>query len=169
MIIRLLMILTFSMFLSSCSRPISVNDMNAFTNATGIIGVFRQPIGFCSGGYSQWITVNDTKIFVKPTWTSRQDNLFSKSLEPGKASIETYSFGCGNTITTINLSKEKGSKKYPTLIVPKKGFCKVVISLMKGDPFFSKNDELLEEFFDKEKIEAIASEIPYCEIENLGS
>ena len=161
MLTRLFILLTATILLSSCANTIKVNDKETFKNGTGIIGAFRQPIGFCSGGYAQSIRINGTNVYVKPTWTSRQDNLFSKKLEPGKASIESYFYGCASTLTTIKFK----TNYFPSMIIPEKGFCKVVVSIGSGGYYYSKNDELLNTLFEEEEIEVHPDDIPYCEVE----
>lgn len=64
MLTRLFILLTATILLSSCANTIKVNDKETFKNGTGIIGAFRQPIGFCSGGYAQSIKINGTNVYV---------------------------------------------------------------------------------------------------------
>lgn len=158
---RLFMLLTASILLSSCANTIKVKDKKTLENATGIIAVFRQPIGFCSGGYAQFIDINGVTVTVKPIWTTRQDNLFSKKLKPGKASIESYLYGCAYTLTTIKFD----TNYFPSLIIPEKGFCKVVISMTNEGYQYSKNDNLLMNHFFKENIKMNPNDVPYCEVE----
>ena len=150
--------------LTSCANTIKVRAANDMMNKSGVIGVFRQPIGFCSGGYAQRISINGSKVVVKPTWTSNQDNVFSIYLDPGIADIEKYSYGCGSILTTVTF-KDK-SNNVPTFIVPKVGFCKIVISLLKGSKFFEQDDDLILSLLDREKIGIEFERIPYCEIQN---
>ncbi len=51
------------------------------------------------------------------------------------------------------------------MIIPEKGFCKVVISIGNGGYYYSKNDELLNTLFEEEEIEVHPDDIPYCEVE----
>ena len=150
-------ILSACVLMTSCAQSLSVSKKETFEQKSGIIGVFRQPVGFCSGGYQQQIKLGGERVIVKPTWTSEQDNLFSAYIEPGKADLEYYRFSCGLTETTLTLKEKHG------VVVPQKGFCKIAISFLKNDELFSKNDVLLFNHFKKEEVAVEFDDIPYCE------
>ena len=144
--------------LAACAQSLSVANKETFdAPKTGVIGVFRQPVGFCSGGYQQQMVLGGEKIIVKPTWTSAQDNLFSAYVNPGKADFTSYHYACGYTSTTLTAKESHG------LVVPEKGFCKIAISFLKGDEQFSQNDSLLQAIFSKENVAIPFNDIPYCE------
>lgn len=146
------------LLLIGCAQSLSVSNMNTFaSNKSGVIGVFRQPVGFCSGGYQQQIILGGEKIIVKPTWTSAQDNLFSAYIEPGQAEFVSYHYACGMTSTTLTPNFSKG------IIIPENGFCKITMSFLKGDSLFSKNDSLLQAHFIKQGVAIPFNDIPYCE------
>ena len=154
---RLLGILSACVLMTSCAQSLSVSKKETFEQKSGVIGLFRQPDGFCSGGYQQQIKLGGEKIIVKPTWTSEQDNLFSAYIEPGKADLESYRYSCGFTETTLTLAEKHG------VVVPQNGFCKIVISFLNNDELFSKNEVLLFNHFKKEEVAASFEDIPYCE------
>ena len=152
------LILAACILLTACAQSLSVSNKDTFNAPkTGVVGVFRQPIGFCSGGYKQQIKLGGEKIVAKPTWTSDQDNLFSAYIAPGKADLEEYRYGCGNVLTTLTLKEKHG------VIIPQNGFCKIAISFLKGDELFSQNDALLREYFAKEHVAVPFDDMPYCE------
>lgn len=155
--LKLFGILSACVLMTSCAQSLSVSKKETFEQKSGIIGVFRQPVGFCSGGYQQQIKLGGEKVIVKPTWTSEQDNLFSAYIEPGKANLESYRYSCGFTETTLTLAEKHG------VVVPQKGFCKIVISFLKNDELFSKNDVLLYNHFKREEVAVESDDIPYCE------
>lgn len=143
--------------MTSCAQSLSVSKKETFEQKSGVIGVFRQPVGFCSGGYQQQIMLGGEKVIVKPTWTSEQDNLFSAYIQPGKADLESYRYSCGFTQTTLSPKEKHG------VVIPQNGFCKIVISFLENDELFSKNDVLLFNHFKKEEVAAEFDNIPYCE------
>ena len=50
------LILAACFLLTACAQSLSVANKDTFNAPkTGVVGVFRQPIGFCSGGYKQQI------------------------------------------------------------------------------------------------------------------
>ncbi|NLO24269.1 MAG: hypothetical protein GX116_08090 [Fibrobacter sp.] len=51
------------------------------------------------------------------------------------------------------------------MIIPEKGFCKVVISMTNEGYQYSKNDNLLMNHFFKENIKMNPNDVPYCEVE----
>ena len=155
--LKLLGILSACVLMTSCAQSLSVSKKETFEQKSGVIGVFRQPIGFCSGGYKQQIKLGGEKIVAKPTWTSDQDNLFSAYIAPGKADLEEYRYGCGSVLTTLTLKEKHG------VIIPQNGFCKIAISFLKGDELFSQNDALLREYFAKEHVAVPFDDMPYCE------
>ncbi|MBQ7078556.1 MAG: hypothetical protein IJM92_02575 [Fibrobacter sp.] len=150
-------ILSACVLMTSCAQSLSVSKKETFEQKSGIIGVFRQPVGFCSGGYQQQIKLGGEKIIVKPTWTSEQDNLFSAYIQPGNADLESYRYSCGFTETTLKPIEKHG------VVIPQNGFCKIVISFLNNDELFSKNEVLLFNHFKKEEVAKDLEEIPYCE------
>lgn len=143
--------------LTSCAQSLSVSKKDTFApQKTGVIGVFRQPVGFCSGGYQQQARLGGESIIVKPTWTTEQDNLFSAYISPGMADFESYRYSCGIVQTTLTPRQRHG------VVIPKDGFCKITMSFLKNDELFSQNDSLLQAHFDKEKVAVPFEDIPYC-------
>ena len=63
-----------------------------------------------------------------------------------------------------------GNERFPTsVVIPEKGFCKVVISFMEGDKLFSYNGDILSDQFAKAEVAVNTDSIPYCEIrDNKG-
>ncbi|MBR6451050.1 MAG: hypothetical protein IKS96_14165 [Fibrobacter sp.] len=155
--IKFLGLLSACVLMTSCAQSLSVSKKETFEQKSGVIGVFRQPVGFCSGGYQQQIKLGGEKVIVKPTWTSEQDNLFSAYIQPGKADLESYRYSCGFTQTTLSLKEKHG------VVIPQNGFCKIVMSFLENDEFFSKNDVLLFNQFKKEEVAVEFDDIPYCE------
>lgn len=155
--IKFLGLLSACVLMTSCAQSLSVSKKETFEQKSGVIGVFRQPVGFCSGGYQQQIKLGGEKVIVKPTWTSEQDNLFSAYIQPGKADLESYRYSCGFTQTTLSLKEKHG------VVIPQNGFCKVVMSFLENDELFSKNDVLLFNQFKKEEVAVEFDDIPYCE------
>ena len=51
--------------MTSCAQSLSVSKKETFEQKSGVIGVFRQPVGFCSGGYQQQIMLGGEKVIVK--------------------------------------------------------------------------------------------------------
>ncbi|MCF0222353.1 MAG: hypothetical protein HUK19_08670 [Fibrobacter sp.] len=152
-------ILFAAVLLGGCAQSLNVSKKKTFepgNSKTGIIGVFRQPVGFCSGGYQQRITLGGEAVVAKPTWTSKQDNIFSAYIEPGEADLQEYRFSCGFTQTTLTLKGKHG------VVIPEKGFCKIVISFLKGDELFSESDELLRLHFKENDVAVSFDDIPYC-------
>jgi hypothetical protein len=70
-------------------------------------------------------------------------------------------YGCAYTLTTIKFD----TNYFPSLIIPEKGFCKVVISMTNEGYQYSKNDNLLMNHFFKENIKMNPNDVPYCEVE----
>ena len=152
------LILAACVLLTACAQSLSVANKETFNAPkTGVVGVFRQPVGFCSGGYKQQIKLGGERVVAKPTWTSAQDNLFSAYIAPGQADFSEYRYGCGNILTTLTPREKHG------VVIPQNGFCKITISFLKGDELFSQNDSLLQEFFAKEKVAVPFEDMPYCE------
>lgn len=153
-----LILLGICLFMAACAQSLAVSNKDTFApQKTGVIGVFRQPVGFCSGGYSQNIILGGEKVVAKPTWTSAQDNIFSAYLKPGKADLQQYVFSCGFTQTTLTAREKHG------IIIPENGFCKIVISFLKGEDRFYQQDDLLMEQFKTANVAVPFEEIPYCE------
>lgn len=150
-----------AILLTSCAQSLNVKQKSEFDGQTGIIGVFRQPVGFCSGGYQQQIILGGEKIIVKPTWTSKQDNIFSAHLKSGTAELKQYHYSCGMTSTTLSPKFSAG------VTIPGNGFCKIVISFLPEDVqsgnIFQKNDILLKKFFEEENVAIPYDDIPFCE------
>lgn len=146
-----------TLFFTGCAQSLAVSSKATFESKSGVIGVFRQPLGFCSGGYQQQFYLGGEKIIAKPTWTSAQDNLFSAYIKPGKADLTEYRYGCGLTQTTLTLREKRG------VVVPDRGFCKIVVSFLRQDSLFNKNDFLLRSLFVQEDVAAEYDDIPYCE------
>lgn len=150
-----------AILLTSCAQSLNVKQKSEFDGQTGIIGVFRQPVGFCSGGYQQQIILGGEKIVVKPTWTSSQDNIFSAHLKSGSAELKQYHYSCGMTSTTLSPKFSAG------VTIPGNGFCKIVISFLpedvKSGNIFQKNDILLKKFFEEENVAIPYDDIPFCE------
>ena len=155
--VKFLGILSACFLMTSCAQSLSVSKKETFEQKSGIIGVFRQPVGFCSGGYQQQMKLGGEKIIVKPTWTSEQDNLFSAYIQPGNADLESYHYSCGFTETTLTPTAKHG------VVIPQNGFCKIVMSFLKNDELFSKNEVLLFNHFKKEDVAVEFEDIPYCE------
>lgn len=157
-----LLLIVLVLLLTSCAQSLNVKQKSEFEGQTGIIGVFRQPVGFCSGGYQQQIILGGEKIIVKPTWTSQQDNIFSAHLKSGTAELKQYHYACGMTSTTLTPNFSAG------VSIPGNGFCKIVISFLpedvKSGNIFQKNEVLLKKFFEEEKVAIPYEDIPFCEI-----
>lgn len=151
----------------ACSHNPKLQDQEMFRSKTGVIGVFRQPAFYCSEATPQYITLGDSNVLVKPTWSEEQDNVFVTEQKPGEAKLYSYQYTCGENETKLTLdSAGKGSVG---VVVPESGFCKVVISFVQGDKLFSYNDALLLEMFEKEKVAWPINRIPNCEIiDNSG-
>ena len=152
-------ILLAAVLLGGCAQSLNVKRLDTFEPGdrnTGIIGVFRQPVGFCSGGTQQRITLGGEAVVAKPTWTSEQDNMFSAYIKPGAADLHDYRFSCASTQTTLTLRERHG------VVIPEKGFCKIVISFLKGDKLFSENEELLRLHFKENDVAVSYDDIPYC-------
>jgi len=146
-----------TLFFAACAQSLAVSRSAVFESKSGVIGVFRQPVGFCSGGYQQQINMGGEKIIAKPTWTSAQDNMFSAYIKPGMADLTEYRYGCGMTETEVILKEKHG------VVVPDKGFCKIVISFLRKEKLFDRNDSLLRSFFAAEDVAVNYDDIPYCE------
>ena len=155
--LRLFVLFAVCVFLASCAQSLAVSNKETFApQKTGIIGVFRQPVGFCSGGYKQQITLGGEKILVKPTWTTEQDNLFSAYIKPGDADFGSYVYSCGITQTTVSSKWKRG------VVIPQDGFCKIAMSFLKNDSLFSQDEGLLRDFFLRENVAIPFDDIPWC-------
>lgn len=148
----------------ACARPGHVQNEAEFKGRTGVIGVFRQPAFYCEAT-PHYMHLGDTTVIVKPTWSNEQDNVFFAPLKPGTATLHSYSYDCGSSENKFVLdSGAANSKGASGLIIPDKGFCKIVISFLQGEKLFTHNDALIEEEFQKAKVALKASDIPYCEV-----
>lgn len=160
--IKHLALISIALLLTSCAQSLNVKQKSEFEGQTGIIGVFRQPVGFCSGGYQQQIILGNEKIIVKPTWTSRQDNMFSAHLKSGTAELKQYHYACGMTSTTLSPKFSAG------VSIPGNGFCKIVISFLpedvKNGNIFQKDDVVLKRYFKEERVAIPYEDIPFCEL-----
>lgn len=145
------------LFFAACAQSLAVSRSNVFESKSGVIGVFRQPVGFCSGGYQQQFDMGGEKIIAKPTWTSAQDNMFSAYIKPGMADLTEYRYGCGMIMTEVILKEKHG------VVVPDKGFCKIVVSFLRKEKLLDRNDSLLRSFFVAEDVAVSYDDIPYCE------
>ena len=158
--------LIFAVLLSGCSKGLKPNDPDVYRNKTGIIGVFRQSAFYCGDVMPQFITLGSQKVMVKTGWSNEQDNLFLSEMKPGIAPLYSYEYSCGENDTKLVLdTTDNGKKAFPYAVkIPDKGFCKIVISFLENDNIFSRNDDLLIEFFKKDEVATGFHNIPYCDI-----
>ena len=149
----------------------NVTKAENFEGKTGIIGVFRQPAYYCGEGIPHTIMLGGKSIVVKPAFSSEQENVFFSEMKPGVATLSEYRYTCGEDENTMTLDTTgSGNERFPTsVVIPDKGFCKVVISFMEGDTLFTYNGELLNEQFAKAEVAVNGDSIPFCEIrDNKG-
>ena len=163
----------FAFTLLSCAftRGDNVSKAENFQGKTGIIGVFRQPAYYCGEGIPHTMMLGGKSIIVKPAFSSEQENVFFSEMKPGVATLTEYKYTCGEDESTMTLDTVgAGNERFPTsVVIPEKGFCKVVISFMEGDKLFSYNGDLLAEQFAKADVAVNTDSIPYCEIrDNMG-
>ena len=159
-------ILGISVILLACTQGIRLKDENTFRGKTGVIGVFRQAAFYCSEANPHYIKLGDSTIVVKPTWSEDQDNIFFSELKPGQATLYNYSYNCGENENKFVLDTTTANKGPSGIVIPEKGFCKIVISFVQGERLFSHNDELLAEHFKKSKVALDWANLPYCEVLN---
>ena len=149
----------------------NVTKAENFEGKTGIIGVFRQPAYYCGEGIPHTIMLGGKSIVVKPAFSSEQENVFFSEMKPGVATLSEYRYTCGEDENTMTLDTTgSGNERFPTsVVIPDKGFCKVVISFMEGDTLFTYNGEILNEQFAKAEVAVNGDSIPFCEIrDNKG-
>ena len=158
-------VLAVSLVLLACATG-RFKDESTFRGKTGVIGVFRQSAFYCSEASPHYMKLGDSTVVVKPTWSDEQDNIFFTELKSGPASLYSYSYSCGDNENKFVLDTTSANKGPSGIVIPEKGFCKIVISFVQGERLFSHNDLLLEEEFKKAKVALPASEIPYCEVLN---
>ena len=148
-----------------------VSKAENFQGKTGIIGVFRQPAYYCGEGIPHTIMLGGTSIVVKPAFSSEQENVFFSEMKPGVATLTEYNYTCGENENKMSLDTAgAGNERFPTsVVIPEKGFCKVVISFVEGDKLFSYNGDILNDQFAKAEVAVNTDSIPYCEIrDNRG-
>ena len=153
------------------TRGDNVSKAENFQGKTGIIGVFRQPAYYCGEGIPHTMMLGGKSIIVKPAFSSEQDNVFFSEMKPGIAMLTEYNYTCGEDEKKMALDTTgAGNERFPTsVVIPEKGFCKVVISFMEGDKLFSYNGDLLNEQFAKAEVAVNTDSIPYCEVrDNKG-
>jgi hypothetical protein len=163
----------FALALLGCAftRGDSVSKAENFQGKTGIIGVFRQPAYYCGEGIPHTMTLGGKSIIVKPAFSSEQENVFFSEMKPGVATLTEYRYTCGENENKMELDTTgAGNERFPTsVVIPEKGFCKVVVSFMDGDTLFTYNGELLREQFAKAEVAVNTDSIPYCDIlDNKG-
>ena len=148
------------------TRGDSVSKAENFQGKTGIIGVFRQPAYYCGEGIPHTMVLGGKSIIVKPAFSSEQENVFFSEMKPGVATLTEYNYTCGENENKMALDTVgAGNDRFPTsVVIPEKGFCKVVISFLENDNLFSHNDPLLKEYFEKNQVAAGYPNIPYCDI-----
>lgn len=142
-----------------------------FKGKTGVIGVFRQPAFYCAENIPHYMTLGGTSIVVKPGFSSEQDNLFVGEIKPGTATLTSYSYTCAGQENVLELDTTGSDKErfLTSVVVPEKGFCKVVVSFLEDDKMFSHDGELLKAFFEKEKVALNYDSIPFCDVlDNKG-
>ncbi|PWJ68123.1 MULTISPECIES: hypothetical protein [unclassified Fibrobacter] len=152
--------------LVACASGNKMNKPETFQNKTGVIGVFRQAAFYCSDIAPQYMTLGDSKILVKPSWSSEQDNLFFSEMKPGIATLYSYEYTCSNEETKLVLdTADNGKKAFPVSVkVPESGFCKIVISFLENDNLFNHDDDMLSEQFMQNEVALKYSDVPYCDV-----
>lgn len=153
--------------LSACSgNGFKVSEKDAYTGKTGVIGVFRQSAFYCTDVAPQYMTLGQTKVLVKPSWSNEQDNLFVSEMKPGVAMLYSYEYSCADEEKRLVLdTTDNGKRGFPIAVkIPESGFCKAVISFLENDNIFSHNDNLLQEQFERNKVALNVNSIPYCDI-----
>ena len=163
-LLRLFAALLGLVLVSACTHGLLVRDSETFKGQSGVIGVFRQPAFYCSEANPHYAKIGDSTVVVKPAWSEEQDNLFYTHLKPGRATLYSYSYSCGDNDNKFVLDTTSANKGSSGIVIPDSGFCKIVISFVQGDKLFDHNDALIDELFKKEKVAVAASDIPYCEV-----
>lgn len=160
-----------ALFGCAFTRGENVSKAENFKGKTGIIGVFRQPAYYCGEGIPHTIMLGGTSIIVKSAFSTEQENVFFSEMKPGIATLTEYKYNCGEDEKRMVLdTTSAGSDRFQTsLVIPEKGFCKVVISFLEGDTLFSYNNDILKEQFAKAEVAVNTDSIPFCEIrDNKG-
>ena len=160
-----------ALFGCAFTRGENVSKSENFKGKTGIIGVFRQPAYYCGEGIPHTIMLGGTSIIVKSAFSTEQENVFFSEMKPGIATLTEYKYNCGEDEKRMVLdTTSAGSDRFQTsLVIPEKGFCKVVISFLEGDTLFSYNNDILKEQFAKAEVAVNTDSIPFCEIrDNKG-
>ena len=160
-----------ALFGCAFTRGENVSKAENFKGKTGIIGVFRQPAYYCGEGIPHTIMLGGTSIIVKSAFGTEQENVFFSEMKPGIATLTEYKYNCGEDEKRMVLdTTSAGSDRFQTsLVIPEKGFCKVVISFLEGDTLFSYNNDILKEQFAKAEVAVNTDSIPFCEIrDNKG-
>ena len=160
-----------ALFGCAFTRGENVSKVENFKGKTGIIGVFRQPAYYCGEGIPHTIMLGGTSIIVKSAFSTEQENVFFSEMKPGIATLTEYKYNCGEDEKRMVLdTTSAGSDRFQTsLVIPEKGFCKVVISFLEGDTLFSYNNDILKEQFAKAEVAVNTDSIPFCEIrDNKG-
>lgn len=150
----------------ACAGGMKVDDPSVFHNKNGVIGVFRQAAFYCDDKVPHTMTLGESRIVVKPGWSSEQDNLFVGEVKPGTAMLYSYEYSCGDNESKLSLdTTDNGKRAFPVAVkIPDQGFCKIVISFLENDNLFSHDDELLMEHFKKNKVALYYHEVPYCDV-----
>ncbi len=160
-----------ALFGCAFTRGENVSKAENFKGKTGIIGVFRQPAYYCGEGIPHTIMLGGTSIIVKSAFSTEQENVFFSEMKPGIATLTEYKYNCGEDEKRMVLdTTSAGNDRFQTsLVIPEKGFCKVVISFLEGDTLFSYNNDILKEQFAKAEVAVNTDSIPFCEIrDNKG-
>lgn len=152
--------------LVACARGNQMNKPETFQNKTGVIGVFRQAAFYCSDIAPQYMTLGESKILVKPSWSNEQDNLFYSEMKPGIATLYSYEYTCSNEESKLVLdTADNGKKAFPVSVkIPESGFCKIVISFLENDKLFNHDDDLLSEQFMQNEVALKYGDVPYCDV-----
>lgn len=152
--------------LVACAGGNKMNKPETFQNKTGVIGVFRQAAFYCTDIAPQYMTLGDSNILVKPSWSSEQDNMFFSEMKPGLATLYSYEYTCGNEENKLVLdTADNGKKAFPVSVkIPDNGFCKIVISFLENDNLFSYNGDLLSEQFMQNEVALKYGDVPFCEV-----
>ncbi len=163
--------IAFALFGCALGKGDSVSNEKNFKGKTGIIGVFRQPAYYCGEGIPHTMTLGGKSIIVKPAFSTEQENVFFSEMQPGVATLTEYKYSCRDNENTMSLDTTgSGNERFPTsVVIPDKGFCKVVISFLEGDTLFTYNGDILSEQFAKAEVAVNTDSIPFCEIrDNKG-
>lgn len=158
--IKYIFAISMAILLTSCAQSLTVSHKSEFHGKTGIIGVFRQPVGFCGKRHQQLMVIGGEKIVAKPVWSGKQDNLFSAHLKSGAAELTQYSFTCESKDSIVTPPQKMG------VVIPEEGFCKIVISFLpddiKNQQIFQQDEDLLRKHFHEEQVAIPYENIPFC-------